>query len=218
MKHEILGNPDYGQLSVELGPGESFISEGGAMAWMSDRMELESRMMGGFIKSIIRKFAGGESAFLVQYSHPTGGSVTFSPATPGTVLHRQLNGDSLILTKGAFLGCTSDINLSVKFGGWKSLFSGEGAFQVVCSGTGDLFFNAYGAVLEKEVNGELTVDTSHVVAWEPTLDYRIGGMGGLKSTLLSGEGLVLNFSGTGKIYLQTRTLGGLAGWLSPYLH
>lgn len=186
------------------------------MAWMSDRTEMQSRMMGGFLKSIIRKFAGGESAFLVQYSHPTGGSVTFSPAAPGAVLHRQLNGDSLILTKGSFLGCSPGISLDVKFGGIKSLFSGEGAFQVVCSGTGDLFFNAYGAVVEKEINGSFTVDTSHVVAWEPTLNYTVGGMGGWKSTLLSGEGLVLNFTGSGKIFLQTRTLGGLAGWLSPY--
>lgn len=218
MKHDIVGNPDYGQLTVELAPGDSFISEGGAMAWMSDRMEMQSRMMGGFIKSIVRKFAGGESAFLVQYSHPSGGSVTFSPSIPGAVLHRQLNGDSLILTKGSFLGCTPGVQLDVKFGGLKSLFSGEGAFQVVCSGTGDLFFNAYGAVIEKEIEGTFTVDTSHVVAWEPTLNYEIGGMGGLKSTLFSGEGLVLKFSGSGKIYLQTRTLGGLAGWLSPYLH
>jgi uncharacterized protein (TIGR00266 family) len=217
MKHEIFGNPDYGQLTVDLAPGDTFISEGGAMAWMSDRMELQSRMMGGLVKSVIRKFAGGESAFLVQYSHPTSGSVTFSPAVPGAVMHRQLHGDSLILTKGSFLGCTPGINLDVKFGGLKSLFSGEGAFQIVCSGTGDLFFNAYGAVLEKEINGSFTVDTSHVVAWEPTLDYKVGGMGGLKSTLFSGEGLVLNFSGTGKIYLQTRTLSGLSGWLSPYL-
>jgi uncharacterized protein (TIGR00266 family) len=218
MKHEILGNPDYGQLTVELTPGETFISEGGAMAWMSDGTQMESRMMGGFVKSVIRKFAGGESAFLVQYSHPVGGSVTFSPAIPGAVLHRKLNGDNLILTKGSFLGCTPGITLDVKFGGLKALFSGEGAFFILCGGTGELFFNSFGAILEKQIDGTFTVDTSHVVAWEPTLDYTIGGMGGLKSTMFSGEGLVLNFAGTGKIYLQTRTLGGLAGWLTPYLH
>ena len=72
-------------------------------------------------------------------------------------------------------------------------------------------------MIEKDVQGSLTVDTSHVVGWEPTLDYTIGGMGSLKSTFLSGEGLVLKFSGSGKIYLQTRAMGGLAGWLSPYL-
>ena len=63
----------------------------------------------------------------------------------------------------------------------------------------------------------LVVDTGHVVAWESTLDYSIGGMGGLKQTLFSGEGLVMNFTGRGRIWLQTRTLGQTAGWLVPYL-
>jgi uncharacterized protein (TIGR00266 family) len=217
MKHEILGNPDYGQLTVQLDPGETFISEGGAMCWMSDRMEMQSRLLGGLVPSVIRKFLGGESAFLVEYSHATGGSVTVSPATPGGVLHQRLEGGELILTRGSFLGCTPGVQLGVRFGGLKSLFSGEGAFFIHCSGTGDLFFNSFGAVIEKEVQGSLVVDTSHVVGWEPTLDYTVGGMGSVKSTLFSGEGLVLNFSGSGKIYLQTRSLGGLAGWLTPFV-
>jgi len=217
MKHEIVGNPDYGQLNVQLDPGETFISEAGAMSWMSAGTQMQSRLLGGFFQSVIRKFAAGESAFLVEYSHPASGNVTFSPATPGGVLHRRLNGDALILTRGSFLGCTPGVNLAVRFGGLKALFSGEGAFFIECSGTGDLFFNSFGAVIEKTVQGSFTVDTSHVVGWEPTLDYTLGGMGGLKSTLLSGEGIVLKFSGSGKIYLQTRGMGGLAGWLSPYL-
>ena len=69
--------------------------------------------------------------------------------------------------------------------------------------------------MEKDVNGSFIVDTGHVVAWEPGLTYSIRGMGGLKSTLLSGEGLVMEFSGSGKIYLQTRTLDGVGRWLSP---
>jgi uncharacterized protein (TIGR00266 family) len=217
MQHEIVGNPDYGQLTVTLAPGESFRSEGGAMAWMSAGMEMQSHMMGGFLKSVIRKFAAGESAFLVDYSHPVGGSVTFSPTVPGSVIHRRLEGDTLLLTRGSLLACSPDIQIDVRFGGLKSLFSGEGAFVIECSGRGDLFFNSFGAVLEREVDGSLTVDTSHVVAWEPSLDYTIGGMGSLKSTVFSGEGLVSNFRGRGKIYLQTRTMGSLAGWLTPYL-
>ena len=82
---------------------------------------------------------------------------------------------------------------------------------------GDLFFNCYGALVEKEVNGELIVDTGHLVAWEPSLTYRIRGMGGIKQTLFSGEGLTMEFSGTGKVYLQTRYLNETAGWLTPYL-
>ena len=106
------------------------------------------------------------------------------------------------------------INIKAKFGGVKALFSGEGAFLLEASGNGDLFFNSFGGIIEKEINGEFIVDTGHVVGFEPTLNYKISGMGNWKSTMLSGEGLVMTFNGTGKIYLQTRTIDGIASWLT----
>ena len=216
MDHSIDGNPDYGHLTVRLNPGESFIAEGGSMAWMSADTEVKARLLGGFLRALVRKVAGGESLFVGEYSHPSGGEVTFSPAAPGTISHRRLSGDSLLLTGGSFMACSPGVNLATKFGGLRSMFSGEGMFLIECSGFGDLFFNTYGALIEREVNGSFTVDTGHVVAWEPSLDYSIRGMGGLKSTLLSGEGLAMRFSGSGKIYLQTRTMESLAGWLTPF--
>ena len=80
-----------------------------------------------------------------------------------------------------------------------------------------MFFNSFGGIIEKEINGEFIVDTGHVVGFEPTLNYKISGMGNWKSTMLSGEGLVMTFNGTGKIYLQTRTIDGIASWLTPRL-
>jgi uncharacterized protein (TIGR00266 family) len=114
------------------------------------------------------------------------------------------------------MACTPGVELSTKFGGLRAVFSGEGLFLMQCSGRGELFFNAYGSIIEKKIDGSFIVDTSHVVAWEPSLSYSIQGMGGIKSTLLSGEGLVMKFSGTGTIYLQTRTMPGLASWLTPF--
>jgi len=105
----------------------------------------------------------------------------------------------------------------MRFGGLRALFSKEGAFVIECSGQGELFFNSYGGVLEREIDGSLIVDTGHVVGWEPTLSYAIRGSGGLKQTLFSGEGLVMEFSGRGKIYLQTRTMPETASWLGKYL-
>jgi len=217
MKYEIVGNPEYGQLNVDLDAGDVIVVEGGGMSWMSTGMEMKSRMLGGFFRSAFRKMMGGESLFVGEYHHPTGGRLVVTPSLPGSILHRRLNEESIFLTKGSFLGCTPDIKLKTKFGGFKSLFSGEGAFVIECSGTGDLFFNTFGAVIEKEINGAFTVDTSHVVAWDPGLTYSIGGMGNWKSTMLSGEGLVMKFSGTGRLYLQTRVIQSLAGWLTSYL-
>ncbi|MCH8222763.1 MAG: TIGR00266 family protein [Chloroflexi bacterium] len=214
MQFEIEGNPDFGQLTVDLVPGESFLAEAGSMAFMSAGTELKSKLIGGFMKALVRKFVGGESLFVGEYSHPTGGSVTFSPDRPGMVLHRKISGgETFVLTAGSFLAATPGIKLTTKFVSLKAIFSGEGAFTIVVSGEGDLFFNSYGAIIEKQVDGALTVDTGHAVAWESGLKYNVTTIGGIKSTLLSGEGIVLNFTGTGTVFLQTRTLSGVARWL-----
>ena len=217
MEFHIDGNPDYGHLTIELGPGERVVAEGGSMAWMSDGVEVKARLLGGLLRAFVRKLVGGESLFVGEYSHPTGGAVTLSPRIPGSVTHRALAGKSLILTGGAYMASTPGVQLRTRFGGLRSMFSGEGMFLIECDGQGDLFFNTYGALVEREVEDGLTVDTGHVVAWEPTVNYSIRGMGGLKSTLLSGEGLAMRFSGQGKVYLQTRTLDSAANWLIPFL-
>ena len=216
MQFEIRGNPDYGQLVVRLGPSERFIAEGGSMVWMGSGVRSKARLLGGFFRALIRKLTGGESLFVGEYSADRGGEAAFSPAQPGTLIQRTLRGDSITLTAGSFMGCTPGVTLRTRFGGLRAMFSGEGLFFIECSGKGELFFNSYGAIIEREVDGTLLVDTGHVVAWEPGLRYSIRGVGGLKSTLLSGEGLVMNFSGSGKVYLQTRTMGGLASWLTPF--
>jgi uncharacterized protein (TIGR00266 family) len=216
MNYQIDGNPDHGDLSVQLGPGETILAESGAMSRMSAHLEVNARLIGGLLKAVARKFLGGESLFLSEYRASQAGFVAFSPTCPGTIAVRELKGDSFFLTKGSFLACTPGVELSTRFGGLKAFFSGEGAFLIECRGTGHVFFNAYGAIVEKDVQSPLTVDTGHVVAWEPSLSYQIRGMGGLKQTLFSGEGLVMVFEGTGKLYLQSRHLPGLVGWLTPF--
>jgi uncharacterized protein (TIGR00266 family) len=216
MRCEINGNPDQGDLTVWLDPGESILSEAGAMSRMTANLQTSARLIGGLAPAVVRKFLGGESLFLSEYRATAPGFVALSPRCPGTITSREMRGDSFYLTKGSFLACTPGVGLSTRFGGLKSLLSGEGAFLIECRGTGQLFFNAYGAVVERDVRGSFTVDTGHVVAWEPTLNYEIRGMGGIKQTLFSGEGLVMAFQGTGRIYLQTRHLGGLVRWLTPF--
>ncbi|NQT37176.1 MAG: TIGR00266 family protein [Planctomycetes bacterium] len=218
MKYEIKGNPDYGDLLVHLDPDDSILVESGAMSRMSPHLTLKARLLGGVIRAVARKFLGGESLFITEYTAPAEGFVALSPTLPGTIGSRQLDGGSFFLTAGSFLACTPGVELRTRFGGLRGFFSGEGAFLVECSGEGIVFFNAYGAILKKEVQGTLTVDTGHVVAWEPGLDYQIRGMGGLKSTMFSGEGLVMAFQGTGSVYVQTRHLGAMAGWLAPFCH
>lgn len=217
MNFDIRGNPDFGEVVFQLDPQDKILVESGSMSRMTPDLPLDTRIIGSKLGALARKLVGGESFFVGQYGGGSGGEVAISPGLPGAVVHYKLEGGPLRLTAGAFLACTEGITLKTRFGGFKAVFSGEGAFILDALGTGDLFFNAYGAVIERELDGELVVDTGHLVAWEPQLDYTIGGMGGLKQTLFSGEGLVMNFKGRGKIWLQTRTLGHTAGWLTPFL-
>jgi uncharacterized protein (TIGR00266 family) len=217
MQYEIRGNPDYGELVFQLDHGDQILVESGSMSRMSPDLPLDARVIGSKLGALARKLVGGESLFVGQYGGAGAGEVAISPGLPGMVMHYPLKDTPLRLAAGSFLACTTGVDLKTRFGGLKAFFSGEGAFFLDAVGQGDLFFNAYGGVIEKDLDGELIVDTGHLVAWEPSLDYKIGGMGGLKQTLFSGEGLVMRFSGRGKIWLQTRTLGHTAGWVTPFL-
>ena len=122
------------------------------------------------------------------------------------------------------MASTPDVNISLVWGGFSMLFSGEGAFFMECeldeeaeAAQGELLINSYGAIEKVEVDGKYIVDTGHLVAWEGDLDYTIRKAGGWKSTLLSGEGLVLEMEGKGTLWLQTRNLGSLISWIRPQL-
>jgi uncharacterized protein (TIGR00266 family) len=86
-----------------------------------------------------------------------------------------------------------------------------------CAGEGDVFVNSYGGIHEVPVDGKFIVDTGHIVAFEGTLDFRVRSIGGLKSLLFSGEGLVCEFTGRGTLWVQSRNLSALTGWLRPML-
>lgn len=217
MNVEVSSNPDFGHLEILLNQGDTIICESGAMAAMDSDLKVDTKMMGGFLPALWRKMVAGESLLSGVYSSPRqGGRLWLSPAIPGEVVEYAMQGQSLLLTSGSFLACTPEVQLGTRFGGLRAAFSGEGMFFIEARGSGKLWFNSYGSIIEKQVEGELIVDTGHVVAWEPSLQWTVTGVGNLFSTLFSGEGLVLNFKGSGKVWLQTRSMSGMASWLAGY--
>ena len=55
------------------------------------------------------------------------------------------------------------------------------------------------------------------MAYEPTVNLSMGMAGGIFSSFFSGEGLVTRVKGKGRIYMQTRSLDGLAAWTNAHL-
>ena len=109
------------------------------------------------------------------------------------------------------------MSLGIKWAGLKSWFAREGLFKLTVSGQGTVWYGAYGGLLEKEVDGDYIVDTSHLVAYEPQMKLNIQLSGGLFSSFFGGEGFVTRLEGKGKIIIQTRSLSGLADWINPRL-
>ena len=230
MKNTIEYGPGYAMATLDLAAGENVTVEAGSMVGMSEDLEIKTHIGGNrlgffgallnFLFALIRKFLGGETLFVNTYTPPPGrsGKIYIAPSLPGDIIHYSLDGSRSIMLQGAsYLASSGEVTVKTKFGGLKSFFSGEGAFWLQCSGHGELWVNCYGAIHEIDVDGSYTVDTGHVVSFEDTLDYKIKGSGGLKSTILSGEGLTMLFQGHGKLWIQSRHLGGLLHWIVPRL-
>ena len=107
--------------------------------------------------------------------------------------------------------------MSISWAGFASWIGGEGLFRLQVSGQGKVWFGAYGGIFEKEITDQFVVDTGHLVAYEPTIHMRVGMAGGIVSSFFSKEGLVSRVSGPGKIYLQSRSIDGLATWTNRQL-
>ncbi len=219
MNTTIQGGPSFAHVHVDLAPGESIVAESDAMAGMSADLDLQTRFNGGFLSGLCKKYLGGESLFINEFTNRSSGPrrVTLVPATPGDVTAVQLAGTSLCLQPGAYLMSTPGIKLGLKWAGFASLIGREGLFKLVVSGTGTVWYGAYGSMLEREVDGEFIVDTSHLVAYDPQLQLKVQLAGGLFSSFFGGEGLVTRVVGKGHIVLQTRSLQGLKNWLNPRL-
>ena len=217
MKSEIKGSQAFGYLDVELAPGETLITESDAMSSMDASLDLTARLNGGFVKGLLRKYLGGESLFINHFTNNTSAPkrMTIVQGTPGEILHRKMASEVYYLQPGAFLACSTGVTIGLKFAGFVSWIAREGLFRLKISGSGDLFYGAYGALLEREIDGEYIVDSSHLVAYEPGIKLKLQLAGGIFSSFFGGEGLVTRVQGKGKIIIQSRSITGLAGWLNP---
>ncbi len=215
ISHEIIGD-DMQAVVLTLAAGDEVRAEAGAMTYMTDGIEMDARMQGGILGGLKRKILAGESFFLTYFRcHQSSAKVAFAGPYPGKILRMPLQNSAILCQRDAFLCTDGNIEINIEF--TKRLgagfFGGEGFILQRLEGTGEAFIHSGGTVIPMELKaGErLRVDTGCLVAFDPSVDYDIQFVGGIKTAIFGGEGLFFaTMTGPGRVWIQTLPFSRLA--------
>ena len=215
MDVQITSGPAFAMGTITVPAGGSVRVEAGAMAMTRGDISMETSTRGGFMSGLKRSF-GGESFFVNDFQSGSGGQVGVAATLPGDMAEVSLDGSgALLVQSGSWIASDPSVEVDSKWGGGKSFFSGEGLILLRCTGAGELLLASYGAIqaVTLEAGETLTLDTGHVVAFDDSVQYSVRKAGSWKSTILGGEGLVTDFTGPGRVWLQTRSSNDLVDWI-----
>jgi uncharacterized protein (TIGR00266 family) len=226
MQFDLLYRKAHTLAVAKLGAGESVRAESGAMVSMSTNIGIQTdgpigKKGGGLFKSLKRVVLSGETFFTNHYTaQGAPGEVTLAPSLTGDmVVHDLQPGEDLFIQGSSYMAAPDSVNIDTKWQGFKGFFSGENLFFLHATGSGPVLMNAFGAIQTIDFNGQLIVDTGHLVAFTKGITYEVSTASkGLIASFLSGEGFVLKMSGQGRLYLQTRNpseFGSSVGRMLP---
>jgi len=222
MKYEIRGTLTP-HVEVQLGPGETVVTESGAMAWMDAGVTMSTSAPGGIGGALSRKLSG-EGVFVTKFTSELGGdTVVFVPEVPGTIVALELgHGESVIAQKDAFLASEESVTYAMEFKRklGAGMFGGEGFILQMFTGPGTVFAGIGGEVQETMLSAgqTLKIDPGHLAMFEPSVDYDISNVKGIGNILFAGEGLFLaTVTGPGKVWLQSMPVSTMAGAIHRHL-
>lgn len=222
MKYEILYEGAFPIVRTHLQSGEMMKAESDAMVAMSNTIDVEGKMEGGFFGGIGRMLAGEKFFFQTLRASRGPGEVLLAPSTPGAIEAIELDGSyGLMVQKDGFLAGTEGIKVDTQMQNLaKGLFSGEGFFILNISGKGTVFINSYGSIhaINLGQGEEIVIDNQHLVAWPSYMNYSIQKASkGWVSSFTSGEGMVCKFEGPGPVLIQTRNPSGFGAWIQQFI-
>lgn len=210
--YTIDAGPDYGFATVTIPRGRTLKVEASAMAYMDPSLLMRTRLGGGF-----KRMLSGERLFINEFeARDRDAEIGLAPGPPGDLAHVYLENETLFIQNGSYLASSPELDVSAQFQGLKGFFSGEKLFMVKCSGSGDLWFNTFGSLIEIDVTSNYVVDTGHIVGFTEGLDFTVQSIAGLKSLFFSGEGLVCRFSGQGTVWIQSRKTPAFVRWADQF--
>ena len=201
--------PAFGVARITMEPNERVKAEAGALMATTPSVMVEAKAEGGVLKSLKRAALGGESFFVTTYTAPAeGGWIDVAARMPGDISLVDIEpGVAWFVQKGSWLASSEGIQVDAKWGGFKNMFGSEGGFILRAEGQGPMVISAYGAieVWDLEPGQTITLDTGHMVAYQESVHMDLRKVtGGLVQTFKSGEGLVFDFTGPGRLLIQTR--------------
>ena len=209
-----------GLIEFTLNRGEKVTAEAAAMVFMRGDIITETRMRkGGFLKSLKAAALGGESFFVNEFiAQEDGCTLGLTGNMLGDIEVIPVT-DEFIVQSGSFVGSSGDLTLDTKWQGFTKGIFGSNLFMLKTVGAGDMFVNAWGGIIKKELaSGEkMILDNYQLVALSATSDYRVTKHGSLKTTLFGGDALVIEIIGPGTVYLQTKNIMEFARALIPFL-
>ena len=219
MKYEIKYKPSYALLVTTLDQNETITAEAGSMTYMSPNIEARTRKREKSLLSTLGlSIIGGQSFWVNDYTATNGqGEAAFAAAPVGDIetIRNISPNKGYIVQKSAYIASTQNVDLDVKWEGFTRGLFGQGLFMLKATGNGTLFINTFGAIDKHTLapNETLIVDNFHLVAFSDSCSYKVTKFGGLKETLLGGEGLVTQITGPGDVYIQTKNLQEFVEWL-----
>ncbi len=226
--YEIFGE-EMQYVSITLDPNEMVIAEAGAMMYMTAGIEMEtvmgdpavahSGLLGKFM-SAGKRLLTGESLFMATFFNTSSRrqQVAFAAPYPGKIVPMDLAqlGGELICQKDSFVCAARGVEIGIAFQKriGVGLFGGEGFIMQRLTGDGLTMVHAGGTLVHRRLKPDelLKVDTGCLVALEPSVDYDVQFVGGIKNTLFGGEGLFFTtLTGPGDVWLQSLPFTRLAG-------
>lgn len=223
MQYQIMHPGTNAVISARLEAGESVKAESGAMVAKSQHLEIRGHLWGGFFGAFKRSALGGETFFFQEIKAvDRTGDVIIAPSVPGDVQVIPIEeGQDYYVQNGCMLAAFEDVQLNTKAQKLTAgLFSGAGFFVLHIKGRGHFAVSAFGAIMELPIapGQKYVVDNGHVVAWTGDTSYKVVKAGkGWIASMTSGEGLACEFTGPGKVWIQTRNPKSFGQWIRKFV-
>lgn len=220
MRWETRQKPEFAICKVTFDQsGEQIVLEGGAMVARDTTVQMTTGVRGGLMGGL-KRMVSRESLFQNTFTATAAGqTVWFAPGNDGDLEEIILDGQQeLMIASSAFVACAPTVKMDTKFQGFRGFFGGTGLFMVRCEGSGPVWFTGFGALHRVEITPDrpYIVDNGHIAAFAGNLNYTIRSVGGIGTFLVGGEALVCEFTGSGTVWVATRSQIALLSFLAPY--